>query len=214
MIEEEYLAHYGILKQKWGLRRYQYSDGTLTPEGYERYHGDKKNKKNKDKPTLEEQIKTGSKIKARILAKPRPVDVIKYQDLFDNKELEQLNNRFKYIYEIQKNAPEKKKSLINRLMEKVGDVAITNLSSAFGKGSRIFLDKMIASTMDVPLKDVQSYGQNKGDKNKGDKNKGDNVDDKNKGDKNKGDNADDKNKGDKNKGDNVDDKNKNKDSDK
>ena len=32
-----YIAHHGILGQKWGVRRYQNEDGTLTPEGRERY---------------------------------------------------------------------------------------------------------------------------------------------------------------------------------
>ena len=34
--EENYLAHYGIKGQKWGLRRYQNPDGTLTDEGKKR----------------------------------------------------------------------------------------------------------------------------------------------------------------------------------
>lgn len=33
----DYLAHHGILGQKWGIRRYQNPDGSLTPEGRERY---------------------------------------------------------------------------------------------------------------------------------------------------------------------------------
>lgn len=33
----EYLIHYGIEGQKWGQRRYQYEDGSLTPAGKERY---------------------------------------------------------------------------------------------------------------------------------------------------------------------------------
>ena len=33
----EHLAHYGVPGQKWGSRRYQYPDGTLTPEGAKRY---------------------------------------------------------------------------------------------------------------------------------------------------------------------------------
>ena len=33
----DYLAHHGIKGQKWGVRRYQNSDGSLTPEGRERY---------------------------------------------------------------------------------------------------------------------------------------------------------------------------------
>lgn len=31
------LAHHGILGQKWGVRHYQNSDGSLTPEGKVRY---------------------------------------------------------------------------------------------------------------------------------------------------------------------------------
>lgn len=34
---EDYLCHYGIKGQKWGLRRFQKPNGTLTPEGRERY---------------------------------------------------------------------------------------------------------------------------------------------------------------------------------
>ena len=31
------LCHHGIKGQKWGIRQYQYEDGTLTPAGRERY---------------------------------------------------------------------------------------------------------------------------------------------------------------------------------
>lgn len=36
---ELYLAHHGILGMKWGLRRYQNNDGSLTPAGKNRYAG-------------------------------------------------------------------------------------------------------------------------------------------------------------------------------
>ena len=35
--ENNYLAHHGIKGQKWGIRRFQNTDGSLTPEGKERY---------------------------------------------------------------------------------------------------------------------------------------------------------------------------------
>lgn len=35
-----YIAHFGIKGQKWGQRRYQNKDGSLTPEGKKRYSED------------------------------------------------------------------------------------------------------------------------------------------------------------------------------
>lgn len=34
---QEVIAHYGIQGQRWGIRRFQNPDGSLTPEGEERY---------------------------------------------------------------------------------------------------------------------------------------------------------------------------------
>lgn len=51
----EELKHYGILGQKWGVRRFENEDGTLTEEGKRRYY---KNKK---------YLKFGAKIVASIL---------------------------------------------------------------------------------------------------------------------------------------------------
>lgn len=37
MVNENYLAHYGVLGMKWGVRRYQNKDGSLTKAGKVRY---------------------------------------------------------------------------------------------------------------------------------------------------------------------------------
>lgn len=38
---DDYVVHHGILGQKWGIRRYQNADGSLTPEGRQRLGLDK-----------------------------------------------------------------------------------------------------------------------------------------------------------------------------
>ena len=50
------LYHHGILGQKWGIRRYQNEDGSLTEEGQKRYHGTSGEKKYR-KDTLREVYK-------------------------------------------------------------------------------------------------------------------------------------------------------------
>jgi hypothetical protein len=43
-LEDDYISHHGILGQKWGVRRYQNPDGSLTEEGKRKIYGLDKNK--------------------------------------------------------------------------------------------------------------------------------------------------------------------------
>lgn len=55
-----YLAHHGILGQKWGIRRYQNEDGTLTEAGKHRYQNNAK--------TMTETAKSGGRSATRAAA--------------------------------------------------------------------------------------------------------------------------------------------------
>lgn len=60
---QEYLAHHGIKGQRWGVRRFQYEDGSLTPEGRARYLKELDKTTRKAASTSSERKQTKSLIK-------------------------------------------------------------------------------------------------------------------------------------------------------
>ena len=84
-----YIQHHGIIGQKWGVRRYQNSDGSYTSAGKARRNlAGGKNKNNNDSyPKL--QIETRRTHQSETLKRARKENI---NDLSD-KELQQYNNR-------------------------------------------------------------------------------------------------------------------------
>ena len=59
-MENNYLTHYGIKGQRWGVRRFQNKDGSLTPRGNKKQQRKELSKMNKShKRSLKSAILTG-----------------------------------------------------------------------------------------------------------------------------------------------------------
>ena len=72
-IMSDYLKHYGILGMKWGVRRFQNKDGTLTPEGKRRY----RRATSSDSATKKVKKRSGSKMR-KFLEKQAQNNVNRY----------------------------------------------------------------------------------------------------------------------------------------
>lgn len=76
--QDESLCHWGIKGMKWGVRRYQSKDGSLTPEGKKRYRSD-----NKQRKTLKRHVSADVKnLKLKIKATDK--DQKAYEDALIN----------------------------------------------------------------------------------------------------------------------------------
>lgn len=62
--DNDFLAHYGIKGQKWYQRRFQYDDGSLTPEGKKRY-SKSKNHADYDRARAKKDVKKMSDVELR-----------------------------------------------------------------------------------------------------------------------------------------------------
>lgn len=90
MAHDDYLEHHGILGQRWGVRRYQNSDGTLTSAGKRRYRQAQKTvekygeKAIKDYDKFDKYISKGNRLLSQLHYSNKYVkDLERYKDAED-----------------------------------------------------------------------------------------------------------------------------------
>ena len=130
---EEELKHYGIKGMKWGVRRFQNSDGSLTSEGRKRYgSGDLKEaqkKVDKGKAMVDGVKKTRVKAAEKQHEKKIKDDLSKMSDQELRDIVNRLNMEERYTQVMKSRGVEAGKNRVDKILEYAG-TALTIGSSA------------------------------------------------------------------------------------
>lgn len=155
---DDYIMHFGINGMKWGVRRFQYKDGTLTPEGRIRYNvgpsGELIAKSRKEvragrkaykteqaeikrQKRLEAEEETLRKKKARILKSKDAKAVFDNIDLFTNNELQEFINRMNLEKSVNGLVPKEKRIGYSEAVDAIAK-GVGSTANLIKKGSEFY----------------------------------------------------------------------------
>lgn len=149
------LMHYGILGMKWGVRRYQNKDGTLTAKGKKRYNAEMERLKAKERKLKNEQ-RTKAKL-AKLDSQRKKVEDLKRAKNKKTDEQVDTKPRKKAMKEL---SNEELKSLVTRLeLEKrYKDLNPEQVSA----GKKFLKDTIIPSLTTATKNTLTDYATKKG----------------------------------------------------
>lgn len=104
---ENELKHFGVFGQRKGIRRWQYKDGSLTPEGRIHYGYGKESDSNKSEMTEDEKTAR----KQAILDTRDPAKILANTSLFTDQELAAAYNRLNTERNVRNLIPKEEKTV-------------------------------------------------------------------------------------------------------
>lgn len=161
------LCHYGIKGQKWGLRRYQYENGSYTPEGKERYRklsGSSEPAKGIPKGSEKKGNTEADKEEARKKQNGKDRDEWKAKDVneLSDEELRRRNNRLQAEQNYKNSmTPEWKKTARTWGKEAVHAVIFAVVGVGIGVITAVLKNKLPPSLKEKSNKVLKKAGQKK-----------------------------------------------------
>jgi hypothetical protein len=135
VVNKDSLSHHGILGMKWGVRRYQNSDGSLTDAGKKRYA--------KDTKDVYDQMSKTEKLKRRRDAKKEKLDKeLNYYNPSKRK-IYDANQAYKKADKAYQRSLKRGQKLFNEFDKKYGDYRANELDTLkIGIGKKLVADAL------------------------------------------------------------------------
>lgn len=135
-ISETYLAHHGIKGQKWGVRRYQNADGSLTAEGRKRKGLGEPRKSLFSKKKKEEKTEAEKKEELKEYLRKHPKKLVKYNKELTRQEAEEVISNIQFDRRLR----DIRQQEIDRGLEKIKSVTNTmqTVTNALNTGKNVY----------------------------------------------------------------------------
>ena len=180
-----YLEHHGVKGMKWGVRRYQRKDGSLTVMGKVRYRTDKEFKTSVNRQRAAEKARQAKQAKKqheaekeRVVKSGSASELLKYKGELTPQEMTNAWNRIQWEQNITGAAAKEPvgKSRVKKAIEKIGDITgdaetvikgyntVANVINAFKTDT--LLPKIDTNITNGNRKDVEGWREKNKNKNK------------------------------------------------